>query len=263
MNELPTTGSSSYARVRNFLDGTRLYQLLVIVPEGKQSVQNIQVFMNSFKLTSSAQPASTVAPAATTAVAATNFGGVLDNAQEIEPDPAVVKASKEDVPDVQNLIVKMYVSADNADRLSGALDSTLIKSGFKFSLPGQTRLTKIGANSYGGFYSAANQPDLLIGATALSSDFDQRVKNLDELSIPGLEQADLKNCSASFPVRIEDLGCSSGPQKQYQLLMLHDNGRTVALKHTNRKKLNKVAEALNQTLLAQGKMPDSGSYKAK
>ncbi len=59
----------------------------------------------------------------------------------------------------------------------------------------------------------------------------------------------------------EDLVAGSGSSQQYQLVLIHDSGSTIALKHTNRNKLNKVAEAINQALVARGKMPDTGSYQ--
>jgi hypothetical protein len=93
---------------------------------------------------------------------------------------------------VTNLYVKMFVGDDSAEKIATSLEQGFLKMGYKFSLPGATKLNNIGASSFGGFYTADSQPDVLLGATALVPSFDQTVKNLDELDVPGLADSDLQ-----------------------------------------------------------------------
>jgi hypothetical protein len=192
-----TSGVSVYVRLRLYLAGNRMYSVYALYPLGNQpvkdiqtsSAKDIQTFFDSFKITANGNPApvSNTTPASST----NDPAAIIDSLKEIEVDPAVLKAVSA-LPGVTNLDVKMLVGDDTAEKVATSLDQGLLQIGYKFSLPGATKLNKIGASSFGGFYTAAGQPDVLLGATALVSNFDQTAKNLDELDIPGLADSDLQ-----------------------------------------------------------------------
>jgi hypothetical protein len=182
--ETEISGSGAYIKGRYYLAGNRLYQVYVAYPEGQQSTKNIQTFLDSFKISATGN--------ATPASSTDDLAAIIDSLKEIEVDPSVLKAVSA-LPNVTSLDVKMFVGDDTAEKIATSLDQGLLKIGYKFSLPGATKLNKIGASSFGGFYTAAGQPDVLLGATALvAGNLDQTVKNLDELSVPGLADSDLQ-----------------------------------------------------------------------
>lgn len=53
-----------------------------------------------------------------------------------------------------------------------------------------------------------------------------------------------------------------GSNTPYRLVLNNDFGRANVIQHTNRGKLNKIAEAVNQRLIAMGRQPVTHSFEA-
>ncbi len=52
----------------------------------------------------------------------------------------------------------------------------------------------------------------------------------------------------------------SGGRRNYRLVMVSNSGNVTALEHSNQKKLQEIASALNEALVARGITPDTGVY---
>lgn len=141
--------------------------------------------------------AATTAASATTATTAT---GSLDQVEkffnsltDIPVDPAVTAAVGKAIPNAKEIKIEMGASDSDYKTAAKSLDQLMTTIGYTSARPsGALALDAIGKASIGGLYKMAGQPDVMLAVAELTPDFDQTVKNLDELQLPGLGDADLK-----------------------------------------------------------------------
>lgn len=67
----------------------------------------------------------------------------------------------------------------------------------------------------------------------------------------------------AFSLFWNDADSGTGGAKQpYRLVLNSDFGRKEVLEHTNRKKLNQIAQEVNKKLVAQGRQPQTEGFEA-
>ncbi len=107
----------------------------------------------------------TSAPAKATASSQALILPDIDNADEIKLSQAIessiVNSFKTSATGVNDLVFKVYGSDDETQDLTDNTQAALTGSGYKFTVPGQTKPFKQGS-ALVGFYGKANAPDLFI-----------------------------------------------------------------------------------------------------
>lgn len=170
--------------------------------KGKKTMLLVMGAKDLMTALATAQTGSKNTPVAATA-AATTAASTVDSAAalekyfstltEVELDPEVASAITLALPGAKNLYAVMAASDSDYMTTAKNLDQLLSTIGYKSGRPdGSGPLKKLGDVSIGGIYAVAGQPDVVWAVTELTADFDQTVKNLDTLEVPGLDKADLK-----------------------------------------------------------------------
>lgn len=128
----------------------------------------------SVATTAAATSAAATTPAATTAAAGTSsattslslpsFSGLT----EVNVDPSFASAFSQQLP-IKNFALKVYVSDDTNDNVATTIDTALTGAGYKFAIPGQSKISKQG-DSYGGLYAKTGSPDLLVAVGPVPTD---------------------------------------------------------------------------------------------
>ena len=149
-----------------------------------------------------ATPAATTAPVATTKpvaittpVPATTKAAIADPT-EIALDPAIKAALTKELAAVSDLTITMYVSDDAPQHLATYIEESFIQSGYKFNIPGATKLIQSGTGFVGN-YAKDGVPEALFEVGTLSDDPAQLAKNFKELDVPGTDQLDVAKFQAA------------------------------------------------------------------
>jgi hypothetical protein len=140
-------------------------------------------------------------PSNTTPLATTTSPSTSNDLTEITVDPAIQAGFAKQLPSITDLKVQIFVSpTTTATDLATTIDTALLKDGYKFALPDHTKIyTDATGQSYAGGYAKAGTADLVLGITDVSGDSSQLVANIQELHIPGIDQAD----GAKFAAQIQ------------------------------------------------------------
>ncbi len=155
-----------------------------------------------FNNSSTATPAATTAPVAatkpvatTTPAPATPTAAIADPT-EIALDPAIKAALTKELAVVSDLTIKMFVSDDAPQHLATSIEDSFIQSGYKFNIPGATKVIQSGTG-YVGNYAKDGVPEALFEVGTLSDDPAQLAKNFKDLDVPGTDQMDMAKFQAA------------------------------------------------------------------
>lgn len=124
--------------------------------------------------TSAATTSVATTAAATTSAAATSAADTIQlpaiaGLKEIELDAAFKAEIGKQTPQLQNFAIKGYVSDDSDEKVAASLDTALTGAGYKYALPGATKISKQG-DSYFGLYAKAGALDLLVAVQQIPAD---------------------------------------------------------------------------------------------
>ena len=146
--------------------------------------------------TTSTTPSATSAPAATTTPAVATTASAIADPTEITLDPAIKAALTKELASISDLGIKMYVSDDAPQHLATTIEDSFIQSGYKFNIPGATKVIRNGTG-YVGAYSKDGVPEALFEVGTLSDDPAQLAKNFKDLDVPGTDQLDVVKFQAA------------------------------------------------------------------
>ena len=146
--------------------------------------------------TTSTTPSATTAPAATTTPAVATTASAIADPTEIALDPAIKAALTKSLATVSDLSIKMYISDDAPQHLATTIEDSFIQSGYKFNIPGATKLIQNGTG-YVGNYAKDGVPEALFEVGTLSDDPAQLAKNFKDLDVPGTDQLDVAKFQAA------------------------------------------------------------------
>ena len=146
-----SSNTDSYGRV--YLDGNRLYELVITYPAGKNSTQNTKIFFDSFTLTGDV---ATTKPTA-------GSGNSKDDTVEVKLDQVFYDNLAEQLKGATDPQITFYTSNTDSAALVKLLNTEIQQEGYKSQDASQPLI---------GQYSKAGQPDVFFSVSDAPTDAD-------------------------------------------------------------------------------------------